>query len=86
MVKLLLSQFANPHSKTVANYTAKEMTKSNEIKTLLQDAEEKFLGKFSQYLCCEFSWFCVTDLNICIILSNSILIGPPTTTGFLKKN
>lgn len=45
MVKLLLSQFANPHSKTLSNYTAKEMAKDVEIVALLQDAEEKFLGK-----------------------------------------
>ena len=45
MVRLLLSHYANPHSRTTSGFTPRELAKDAEIINMLSNAEDTFLGK-----------------------------------------
>jgi len=45
MVRLLLSHYANPHSRTSSGFTPRELSKDTEIINMLSNAEDTFLGE-----------------------------------------
>ena len=45
MVRLLLSHYANPHSRTTSGFIPREMAKDSEIISMLTNAEDTFLGE-----------------------------------------
>lgn len=44
MTRLLLSHYANPHSRTTSGFTPRDLAKNSEIAAMLSNAEDTFLG------------------------------------------
>ena len=51
MARLLLSHYANPHSRTTSGFTPRELAKDSEIIEMLANAEDTFLGSIFGLMC-----------------------------------